>query len=44
MNLTVENVVQELLDSDEHGLTALKENAIEFIQNNVASPVCSLLP
>eukprot|EP00956_Cyclotella_meneghiniana_P020169 scaffold35251_cov63-Cyclotella_meneghiniana.AAC.1 len=41
MNLTVENVVQELLDSDEHGLTALKENAIEFIQNNVVEVIQS---
>ena len=41
MNLTVENVVQELLDSDEHGLTALKENAIEFILNNAVEVIQS---
>eukprot|EP00956_Cyclotella_meneghiniana_P026322 scaffold56606_cov40-Cyclotella_meneghiniana.AAC.1 len=41
MNFTVENVVQELLDSDEHGLSALKENAIEFILNNVVEVIQS---
>ena len=41
MNLTVENVVQELLDSDEHDLTALKENAIEFILNNAVEVIQS---
>eukprot|EP00956_Cyclotella_meneghiniana_P029920 scaffold74083_cov35-Cyclotella_meneghiniana.AAC.2 len=34
LNITVENVVQELLDSDEHDIPALKENAIEFILMN----------